>query len=521
ADENRPQEPSDGPAQTAGDERPEDAAQAVDDAMPSEGSAPVISVTTIAKGMILPNHTLLLEDSAVRDDLAVDRERMTAIGDSMSHLMTRLAFTDGLAPSRRKLLHYFRARYGDDAKVPLIRLYEDYFRDCKVPEAAARKAGTHEPVDYPGSMELRLEAARNEKAVKMWSAALAARLERQLTQDRVYVEREDLDAVHGLGPPVLDSRLPQATAAFLQLADDSIDGRIAVLNSMGPGYGKTFNRFFHLFPPELTDAQRRENLRSAGASRLAEVHDASFNNANLHPPLLDCEISSPGAHTSLSPEQQMPASSLVVSLNGEGELQLTHVRTAERVEILDLGLQATMTRSQMFQLLFSGFGRSKHSGWNPVVSAANLAWNLRYPQVTGAEVTVQPRVVYDRRIVLRRRSWSIQADRLPVRQRSESDAAFFARIDGWRERNGIPLYVYAFVAPEPDSRSTKRARDDYKPQFLSFHSAFSVSLFEAQIRQIKHQLRLEEMLPLPDAMMQRHGKRHAAEYVMQWTRRES
>ncbi len=515
------EELSGGPAQSAGDTLTEDATRAVDDAVPSGGAVQVISVSTVAKGLILPNHTLLLEDSAVRDELAVDRGRMAAIGDSMSHLMTRVAFTDGLAPGRRQLLHYFRARYGDDAKVPLIRLYENYFRDCKVPEAEARKAGRHEPVDYPGSMEFRLEAARNEKAVKMWSTALAARLEKQITNERVYVEREDLDAVHGLGPPVLDSRLPQATAAYLQLADDSIDGRIAVLNSTGPGYGKTINRFFHLFPPELTDSQRMANLGSAGASRLAEVLDASFNNANLHPPLLDCEISSPGAHTSLSPEQQLPASSLEVSLNGEGELELTHVRTAARVEILDLGLQANITRSQMFQLLFSGFGRSKHLGCYPVVTAANLAWNLSQPQVTGAEVIVQPRVVYDRRIVLRRRSWLIQADRLPVRQRSEGDAAFFARIDGWRERNGIPMYVYAFVAQEPDLKSAKRARDDYKPQFLSFRSPFSVSLLEAQIRQMKHPLRLEEMLPLSDSMMLRHGRQHAAEYVLQWTRRAS
>jgi hypothetical protein len=487
-----------------------------------------LTVKAVDRGVVIADQLLLYEDSAMDDALVFNRRHLQPIADSLSRLSDDLAFTNGLDGERQQMLHYFLARYGADAVVPLIGFYEDYFRDCKVPEQAADQAAAKggeppPPLVYPGSEAFQAQQERYNAASNRWSDALAARLiGRRVHGEQVDVEREDVDAAFAAVP------LPRAgsdsTSAFIQLARVGEEVG-AVLNMIGPGHGKSMSRFLHLFPPQWTELVRSANLRAAGPGRrLVEVRDASSHNANLHPPLLDCEISSPGAQTSFRREDQLPVTDLVVRLGDDGALALERPSTGERIEVLDLGFQGLNSRSQMFRLLVRGFTRANYVRRMPLFRAAGIAWDRMHGRAADPAKVIgfRPRVVYDGRIVMQRRIWTVPAAVLPLRERGESDAAYFARIDEWRDRNGMPDAVFAFVTRERgqvDPKDSKLQRDDYKPQFISFRNWFCVSVIEKLMSRIDKILMFEEMLPGPEDMLTLDGRRHPMELVIQWSPR--
>jgi len=317
----------------------------------------------------------------------------------------------------------------------------------------------------------------NDDAVERWTNALASRIE--VTGDCVYIHRRHLEECGG--------EPPHSFAAMVQLFAGG-----AVLNGCGPGYGKQVSRFLDLLPPEMLEEQRAINRRAAGSSRLVEVDDGSLLNMNIHPPLVDGEIG----------ERDVP--DLVVKIGDDDTLWLWHVPTNQRIEVVDLGLQDPATRSPLHRFLNTFFSPAREVIRKPMLEAVLAA--------TGRTI-VRPRVVYDRRLVIRRKTWEMPKTQLPVRARGESDAAFFRRVDAWRESFGMPVYVFVRIR-----RATKR--DDRKPQFISFTSWHSVALLEKLFDRVVDILRVQEMLPTPDDMLEWNGRRHAIEFIVHWNRSE-
>jgi hypothetical protein len=284
------------------------------------------------------------------------------------------------------------------------------------------------------------------------------------------------DTVHISAARDVHAELPPTLAAVLQFTSDG-----AVLNGCGPGYGRLTSRFLDLLPAELLEEQRAINRG------LVEFDDGSRININRHPLLVDEVIDD--------------VSKLVVTIGDDDTLWL--LRDGQRLEFVDLGLQEPSQRSPMHRFLNTVFARAEPVFRKPMVRAALAA----FPRGI-----MKPRVVYDDRLIIRRRSWHVPKAMLPVRAPRERDAAYFARVDAWRESLGIPQYVFAKI------RNAAR-RDDRKPQFLSFASWHSVLLFEKLIARVQHTLKLQEMLPAPDDMLVWNGRRHAAEFIVHWTRK--
>ena len=486
-----------------------------------------LTIRNVDRGVIVADQLLVYEDSVMNGGMLLNRRHLDGIADSMSRLTDDLAFTDGVEGERYQMLCYFTARYDAAASVPLIRFYEDYFRDVKIPEQAAEQMAkaTGEkpaPIVFPGSDRARAAAESLNVAAGRWSDAIAAQLTgRKVRHDQVNIDREDVDAAFAAVP--LPRRGADSSSAFLQLVH--IDGEVgAVLNMIGPGYGKSMSRFLHLFPRHYTEAVKEANLRASRHSRLVELRDASSHNANLHPPLLDCEISSPGAQTSFRREDQLPVTDVLVRVGDDGTLWLVRASTGERIEVLDLGFQGLNGRSQMFRMLVRGFTRAHYVRRMPLYRASTIAWErtLKRGSDSDTEIVARPRLVYDRRIVLQRRTWTIPLNCLPLRARGESEGAYFSRIDEWRSAHGMPEYVFAFVTRERgqvDPKNSKLQRDDYKPQFISFRNWFCVAVFEKLISRVDKMLMIEEMLPGPQDMLEIDGRHYPMELVMQWSPR--
>jgi hypothetical protein len=290
------------------------------------------------------------------------------------------------------------------------------------------------------------------------------------------------------------------------------------MNGTFAGYGKMLSRFLHIFGSDVTAKLREWNMSLNDDELFIEDCDASYFNANLHPPLMPYEVWMPGGHNSLPPSQQLPITGFKVKHDpASGRVQLLHEPTGKRAFIYDLGFQGHTGRSQLFQLL-EKFTKTRYLFTSPLTSA--LAGNKK-KQVTN-EVLCVPRVVYEDRIVLQRKGWYISKALIPVKAAQETASAYFNRLNTWRRELQMPDDVFVFVTPDrymanADPSAVKKAgRDDYKPQYISFNSPLLVTFFEKITAKAGYSLKIEEMLPAPGSLLRMGDSSHVTEFVVQW-----
>ena len=470
---------------------------------------------------------LLYEDSALPDlDVRLDRGALEPIAESLADLSRGLTFTDSVVPERAQLAHYCAAKYVD-AFVPLIRVYEDYYRDCKIPEQQRKRdSDTSENVDFPGGPGFSADLDARAEETKSFIGCIASRLwtSGRVSTARVDIDREDIAAASLLLSSRGDSVPPFSCSAYIQwILPRPGEAASAVVNNIGPGYGKLMSRFLDMFPVQLTESLQLLN-GEADRCILAELRDGTVGNADMHPRLLDFEISSPGAQTFYPPERQIPVSDLWISIDRSAaspRLSLVRESTGQRVEVIDLCFTALPFRSKLFHLLVTGFSRAKYIGVHPLLKAVSAGVNARNGTTA---VAPRPRVVYDGRLILQRRSWTITREALPSRQPGEHDASFYLRINDWREAHAIPKHVFVYLTRDREMIEQRKgehrlSRDDYKPQFISFQDWFTVDLFDRMKAKALDSVLIEEMLPDPDSMLTIAGQRYATEFIVQWSSR--
>lgn len=274
------------------------------------------------------------------------------------------------------------------------------------------------------------------------------------------------------------------------------DGGPALLTSNYlKGFGKYFSRFLDVLPEPVQEAVV-DNNRQLTDAWLAEIcGDGNFN-ANLHPPLVDHEVSYPTAEGSATEGRLMTSDLQVERSPGDDHaLALRHGPSGQRVIPLDLGFQNPKMRPPLYQLLSSFSPACNYFlqvpelavTWDEVDDAAQEA-GAHIPPVAH-----RPRIAFAGRLVLARRRWAVRADVYPRRQVRESESEFFLRANRWRREHGIPREVFLSIralpvpqkADDADDRGAKakrmrrnRARRDrvHKPQYIDFDNPLLVDL---------------------------------------------
>jgi hypothetical protein len=253
----------------------------------------------------------------------------------------------------------------------------------------------------------------------------------------------------------------------------------------------------------------------------------------------------PNGQHGLPPENQVPITELQVKVDVAGSrLQLLHTPTQNRVYVFDLGFQGHMGRSQLFQLL-EKFTLTEYLFCYPMLNAVNGIYGPS-PAKPGKEeekeaeekketaparkIRTIPRIVYDDRIVLQRRTWFVPAELLPVRKPDESDWGWFFRVNEWRRQLGIPGEVFIFVVDRmasqtsrpqtPGEKTPRPGPDDYKPQYISFQNPFLMELLEKAMTRVPDFLKIVEMLPNSQQLPTLGSHRHVMEFVIQWYTKE-
>ncbi|HWK89433.1 MAG TPA: lantibiotic dehydratase, partial [Longimicrobium sp.] len=252
--------------------------------------------------------------------------------------------------------HFFNDFYGEGASVPLLKFYEDFYREHfkahVEKENRARGgmgAGDGYDVNNPFGLQFitDLNSARGRLAEivrKRWEAE----------PDTAAIDIAPEDVEKSFEGVETHSSVARSMGAFALLAPgDGDDNPSMILNNTAytSGYGKYFSRFLYMLPDDVQEDVRRENA-ALSDDLLAEIcGDAQFN-ANLHPPLLRWEISYPTGESGAT-EDQVRSSDLLVEEDPEEahSLSVRHGPTGKRVIPLDLGFLNPRMRPPLYQLL--------------------------------------------------------------------------------------------------------------------------------------------------------------------------
>lgn len=480
-----------------------------------------------------PEH-IFYEDSTRSTSLTLDEHEAMCLTNPLPPLLQAVPLFDGLNDEQDKMYHYFQEKYGLDSTVTLLHFYEDYYRDVKKPEAEASQRptgsaseeavdGTAQPVIVPAIKE---RAAVQQKWLQLFVDQFQTAVSEAPSVVNISLAHiQNVNQCAGVLPPA--NGQPSSYGAFIQpfydCHEDGSPQLMGVVNATFPGFGKMVSRFLHLFDPTITEELQHWNNSLASKALLVENSDASYFNANLHPALLPFEIWMPGGHNMLPPAQQIPVTDLSVGINADGtRLQLFHRPSQKPVYIFDLGFQGMRGRSPLFQLL-NKFTLAKYPWFAPLLNAINKHVYPPDRDKKSVDHWKLPRIVYEERLVLQRQAWHFPRELLPLRQPQEGEWAYFNRLNQWRLVHEIPHEVFVYIYnrnevanhPHPSPRA-RIGRDDYKPQYISFHNPFLVTLFEKLLHKVPDTLKIEEMLPGSEQLLVFEQEKRVTEFVFQW-----
>jgi hypothetical protein len=415
---------------------------------------------------------MFYEDTSLNIQPELDKQQIRQFTDTAHRLLQKMERFEGHFDEQNKMLHYFVNKYGKDTSVDLMTFYEDYYREYKKPEAQRQEAqrqparekeeqeqAEKEKADLPELPTIPAIQQRQEKN-KQWTDQFKSLLEKRLDKnaDVVNIGLQDIEKTDQMFPDAVEKGERDCSyGSFVQyFVEEEPGGKEilkGVLSASFPGFGKMFSRFLHIFPDTVTEDMRAWNRSLIKEDQIfLEDSDASFFNANLHPPLMPHEIHMPNGQNSLPPENQVPITELQVKVDETGsQLQLLHTPGQKRVYAFDLGFQGHRGRSQLFQLL-EKFTLTEFLFCYPMLTAINGIFTPQpQPQPDKKEekedkeekvasernIRTIPRVVYEDRIVLQRKTWFIPEEQLPYRKPDESEWAWFYRVNEWRRQQGM------------------------------------------------------------------------------------
>ena len=112
-------------------------------------------------------------------------------------------------------------------------------------------------------------------------------------------------------------------------------------------------------------------------------------------------------------------------------------------------------------------------------------------------------------LVLSRKRWMIPRAALPAKVGGSTEAATFAAINHWRRELGIPDRIFII------ERVSRSPVEVFKPQYIDFTSPLFVDIFCSILQAAPDLIKIEEMLPLADAMPRdEQGARWGVEIVL-------
>jgi hypothetical protein len=462
--------------------------------------------------------------------------------------------------------HFFDQTYPDgQSGVPLLKFYEDYYRG----HFKAHLAKEQRAAAIPGSGPVDGYRIENPFGLAFVDTVLDAetaitnlianRCREDPLSEEVRIEFEEIASITGVVPRPALRPLSVALIGVVT-GDPAAPGLRFITKGLGYalGHGRMFSRWLHMLPDDFQACVYSTNVERDDLL-IAEICNDDNHNANLHPPLVDCQVSYPNSDHARQGNYLDPTA-LIVTPDPEDPhaLRLLHIKSQKRVIPLDLGFAGIAARPPLYQLLAMfapphSFGVRLPPGLPTDITPRLPETRTTTPKASkgGSRDGLRPldHVLYRPRIVLgtlvvSRRCWIVPRSRLPIPDKDESDFDFFHRVSDWRLDHGLPdqTYVRLEVAtppegstPDPDMErgddagaedrphvTWRSAYNDHKPQFIDFTSPLMVNLLRAVIdRPSDASLLLAERYPIGEMLPAVDGHRYTVEEAIQVELRQS
>ncbi|NII82852.1 lantibiotic dehydratase [Pedobacter sp. SG908] len=433
---------------------------------------------------------IFYEDCFTSESLVLPGQPVEDFVSKTDELISYLLPLDVMRNERKKMIGFFLKQYSNDEAVALATFYKDYYLYVKKQE---KEHKTEEGLDF--------------LALRRWKEAVMAKID-QLDHANENLIRFNADFFADL-PKSQNLAQKSSLGMFVQFSDNE-DGFSGVINALLPGMGKVSGRFLSLFDPEVTLSFVQYNEKLFPDQMKLELNDASTFNANIHPPLLAHELELPGGNNIYPLAQRFNIRDLKVRYNKERKALSLHSADLELFSY-DLSLESFYNRSNLYQLL-AHFNPDARVSLQPFIQLVDRFYLDKYP-VPAPDIFVLPRIVYAENVVIRRKTWRVKTEIIPVQGLAEADFTYFIRLNNWLDRNKIPKEIFIFLRKRAYQAKPEGKReglhDDYKPQYLSFTHPLLVGMFKKLLLRAGEYITLEEVFPKPDQNTVR-------EYLIQW-----
>lgn len=468
--------------------------------------------------------TLVYEDVSTGEDLVCGPAVLGGeTGRALRAVEGILPLFDLTLPQRITLLGFFIARYGrggrcDDLLGLIHDFHEDFF-DQYISFTSKRASfdddGTYRPEEnWLGQSEMKtLDRARirfHEGMKALWrqygeTQGADGAEEIELPEELLAETAEEL-------APLVGHFVPQSH--HVQLSRPPGGRPLVVLNKSYGGLAFPFSRFTHLYDgtgpdadpkaPGLSDALREEMAaRRPDGAVFAEVTGGPVSsNLNLHGRLTDHQIVCPGETSSVPEEARIHLDDLyVVHDERAGRLVLRSRRLGREVVPVYFGYLVPIALPEIPRtlLLLSPSTMAPFDVWAGVPEGEAVNGVTRRPRVRCGNVVVS------------RRSWTMDAEALPVHRPGAGEEELYLEWQRLRRAHGLPDRCFATVF-HPDQGPIGA-----KPVHVDFDSPLCLAAFDALVeRRPGTRVTFREMLPAEDGLhlTSRRG-RHVAELAVE------
>lgn len=463
--------------------------------------------------------SVFFEDARADIEVTLSAEALREAMATLARIVASMTpFADSLVENQR-LAEFFRWQYPGKKNVPLLSFYEDYSRLTKL-AVSSRAEGQTGRIKFPWSAA---DTTQVDELAKVWKREFRSLIANSSVESGI-LDVRSIDVESATISAAGDNKFDltsRSFAAFLQLLPPSPAGGQfqAVLTNAFTGYGRMFSRFLHLFPAEVTAEIRKNNAELAGSDVFAENCDAAITNVNAHPWPMDSEIWMPNGQYIRPAGKRISLKDVDIRLASECSVELAERISGKTVFVFDLSFQTPRERSRLFNLLRRLCTRHQ-AAIDLIASSLNEIYESRAP--IDNDTQILPRIVFDGRLVLQRKTWLLPKEKVPRRRSGESDWRYYVRVRDWQLRYGLPDDVFICVVDGlvVNDLSVQQVQalkeDDHKPQYLSFRNYFLVTRLEKALSRCPGRLAIREMLPDPSQMLHSRGNRWATEFLVQW-----
>jgi len=418
------------------------------------------------------------------------------------------------------LYNYFKTTYCDK-EVSLIELYEGYFgskRNINVAKETTDIISNTNDYEYTLLSQYQKLVTNKKKWEKGFKSVLRNKVANKDVFDLSISELKTINKGLDLSEINFDSHSSFSSLFhfYYERRANSKNRLMFVLNTVGHGYGRLFARFMDLFDEGVLNDIRDSNSKLIKEEEIfMENSDSSAYNLNIHPPILDRELSVPGGTNNFDKSLQINISSLSVRLNEkEQKLELFEKQTNKRVFVFDISLQDLNSRSSLYNFLtlFSK-GEIIHNQFYLPHINKYIESTLKNGASFIGKIKVLPRVVIEECIIVQRKKWILDKNCIPKQIFCTRDKIeLFILYNDWRKEIDLPDEVFIMIS----SKSTQEIKSESKPQYINFNSPLLINYFHNLLLKMNEYIVIEEMLPNTNDLVEISERKSVSELLIQW-----